>query len=203
VLRLATSLLMLEAQESGSWDSIHIVEVHENKASKPRSAHYKLTSTVLLHLIPSKSQGKLDLDLSGSLTRQQEQDAVLDTSGGAGEIGAHIENLGKLVEEVETRLRGSLQVMSLSKPTHQVRKFTLASRATLSTICEAFNRLENWTSNESCKKRFVASFSSVAACPPNELLPEASNLHPTKNNVARGNSQWLVPRRVRVGFLVP
>lgn len=38
----------------GCWDSIHVVEVQE-KGSSGRSAHYKLTSTVMLWLQTSKA----------------------------------------------------------------------------------------------------------------------------------------------------
>lgn len=49
----------------GSWDSIHVVEVQE----KGRSAHYKLTSTIMLYMeTVGASHG--NINLSGSLTRQ-------------------------------------------------------------------------------------------------------------------------------------
>ena len=49
----------------GCWDSIHVVEVQE----KGRSAHYKLTSTVMLWLQTIK-EGSGTMNLGGSLTRQ-------------------------------------------------------------------------------------------------------------------------------------
>lgn len=70
---------------SGAWDSIHVFEASE----RGRSAHYKLTSTVMLQLVskgltPSASAGAAkvggggegkqatteNVDLSGSMTRQ-------------------------------------------------------------------------------------------------------------------------------------
>ena len=51
----------------GCWDSIHVVEVQEK--SSGRSAHYKLTSTVMLWLQTNK-QGSGTMNLGGSLTRQ-------------------------------------------------------------------------------------------------------------------------------------
>lgn len=43
----------------GCWDSIHVVEVQE-KGSSGRSAHYKLTSTVMLWLQTSKASSGRD-----------------------------------------------------------------------------------------------------------------------------------------------
>lgn len=73
----------------GCWDSIHVVEVQEKPSA--RSAHYKLTSTVMLWLQTTK-QGSGTMNLGGSLTRQQESDSLIsDTS-------PHIANIGKMVE---------------------------------------------------------------------------------------------------------
>ncbi|KAF4801412.1 F-actin-capping protein subunit beta [Turdus rufiventris] len=52
----------------GCWDSIHVVEVQEK--SSGRTAHYKLTSTVMLWLQTNKT-GSGTMNLGGSLTRQQ------------------------------------------------------------------------------------------------------------------------------------
>ena len=49
----------------GCWDSIHVVEVLE----KGRTAHYKLTSTVMLWLQTIKAASGT-MNLGGSLTRQ-------------------------------------------------------------------------------------------------------------------------------------
>uniref|UniRef100_A0A8V0Z831 F-actin-capping protein subunit beta n=1 Tax=Gallus gallus TaxID=9031 RepID=A0A8V0Z831_CHICK len=51
----------------GCWDSIHVVEVQEK--SSGRTAHYKLTSTVMLWLQTNKT-GSGTMNLGGSLTRQ-------------------------------------------------------------------------------------------------------------------------------------
>lgn len=71
-------------EPSGSWDSIHVFET----AERGRQAHYKLTSTVMLHLITrrgsdsdnskvsadkkgsEKWKREGELSLSGSMTRQ-------------------------------------------------------------------------------------------------------------------------------------
>lgn len=46
----------------GCWDSIHVVEVQE-KGSSGRSAHYKLTSTVMLWLQTSKASSGTNIFL--------------------------------------------------------------------------------------------------------------------------------------------
>lgn len=60
-------------EPSGSWDSIHVFEASE----RGRQAHYKLTSTVMLHMVGGKTSKDADgkgssgsVDLSGSMTRQ-------------------------------------------------------------------------------------------------------------------------------------
>jgi hypothetical protein len=52
--------------KQGCWDSIHVVEVRNESASK---AVYKLTTTIMLSMSVDKSVVG-DTNLSGSLTRQ-------------------------------------------------------------------------------------------------------------------------------------
>jgi len=52
--------------QQGSWDSINVVEVTEESASK---ANYKLTTTIILHMGVDKLEVGTTT-LSGSLTRQ-------------------------------------------------------------------------------------------------------------------------------------
>ena len=66
----------------GAWDSIHVMEVSDSG----RSAHYKLTSTVMLSLI-TENQATGKVNLAGSLTRQEERDAPLN------EANTHIVSL--------------------------------------------------------------------------------------------------------------
>ncbi|KAK7032276.1 F-actin-capping protein subunit beta [Paramarasmius palmivorus] len=116
-------------EPSGSWDSIHVFET----AERGRQAHYKLTSTIMLQLVTKKgSEGegdandkKLDsngdkkpldgwkrdgeVTLSGSMTRQTEQDWPLhDTS-------SHIINTGRMIEEMEIKMRNLLQEVYFGK----------------------------------------------------------------------------------------
>ncbi|KAF9267974.1 F-actin capping protein, beta subunit [Marasmius fiardii PR-910] len=114
-------------EPSGSWDSIHVFETSE----RGRQAHYKLTSTIMLQLVTKKGSGGGENDdngknvgekkgsegwkrdgevtLSGSMTRQAEQDWPLqDTS-------SHITNTGKMIEEMEIKMRNLLQEVYFGK----------------------------------------------------------------------------------------
>lgn len=90
----------------GCWDSIHVVEVQEK--SSGRSAHYKLTSTAMLWLQTDKA-GSGRMHLGGSLTRQQETDANVSDSN------PHIANIGRLVEEMENKIRSTMNNIYFGK----------------------------------------------------------------------------------------
>jgi capping protein beta len=120
-------------EPSGSWDSIHVFET----AERGRQARYKLTSTVMLQLVTQRTEKAEDIgghgwksagevNLSGSMTRQvnhrflnhlsasfltvgvfvaskTEQDWPLQDSS------SHITNTGKMIEEMEIKMRNLLQ----------------------------------------------------------------------------------------------
>lgn len=95
---------------SGVWDSIHVFEAIE----RGRTTHYKLTSTVILSLATgsegSNASSSLgELDLSGNMTRQVEQDLPVDTDE------SHIANVGRLVEDMELKMRNLLQEVYFGK----------------------------------------------------------------------------------------
>ncbi|XP_054769009.1 F-actin-capping protein subunit beta-like [Lytechinus pictus] len=90
----------------GCWDSIHVVEVMIK--AQGRNAHYKLTSTVMLWLQTTKS-GSGTVNLGGSLTRQTEQDQPL------GSGNSHIGNIGRMVEEMENKIRNTLNQIYFGK----------------------------------------------------------------------------------------
>jgi len=92
------------AELSGTWDSIHVVEV----AERGRQAHYKLTSTILLNLT-EQFQKPREMSLSGSLTRQGEHDAPIHDSA------SHVINIGRIVEEMENKMRNLLQEVYFGK----------------------------------------------------------------------------------------
>ena len=88
----------------GVWDSIHVFEASE----RGRLTNYRLTSTVILSL-SSSSSALGDLDLSGNMTRQVEQDLQVDGDEG------HIANIGRLVEDMELKMRNLLQEVYFGK----------------------------------------------------------------------------------------
>lgn len=90
----------------GCWDSIHVVEVQEK--SRGQNATYKLTSTVMLWLETNKDASGL-MKLGGSLTRQHEQDFTV------GDSTPHIANIGHMVEEMENKMRNTLNEIYFGK----------------------------------------------------------------------------------------
>ncbi|KAL9595875.1 MAG: hypothetical protein Q9219_006180 [cf. Caloplaca sp. 3 TL-2023] len=93
-----------KGRSEGGWDSIHVFEAID----RARTAHYKLTSTVILHLSTvNEALGKMDL--SGNMTRQIEQDMPIQGDG------SHIINVGKLVEDMELKMRNLLQEVYFGK----------------------------------------------------------------------------------------
>lgn len=82
----------------GVWDSIHVFEAID----RARTAHYQLTSTVILHLSMG-DDGLGEMDLSGNMTRQVELDLPVENDA------SHIANLGKMIEDMEFKLRNLLR----------------------------------------------------------------------------------------------
>ncbi|KAI9828687.1 MAG: F-actin-capping protein subunit beta [Thelocarpon impressellum] len=76
-------------KSKGVWDSIHVFEA----VDRARTAHYKLTSTVILHL-STAAESLGDMDLSGNMTRQIEQDMAVEDDK------SHIVNIGRVGEVV-------------------------------------------------------------------------------------------------------
>jgi len=69
-----------------------------------RTCHYKLTSTVILNMV-SGGEDLGEMDLSGNMTRQVESDMTVDNAD-----RDHISNIGKLVEEMELKMRNLLRM---------------------------------------------------------------------------------------------
>ncbi|KAI7816438.1 F-actin-capping protein subunit beta [Gamsiella multidivaricata] len=88
----------------GAWDSIHVFDVQE----KGRNAHYQLTSTVMLYMVTNKPELG-HMNLSGSMTRQAEQDSLVD------DPSMHIANIGRMVEEMEIKMRHLLKDVYFGK----------------------------------------------------------------------------------------
>lgn len=100
-----------KGEEAAGWDSIHVIEVDERKG---KTSHYKLTSTVILHL-GRENAAVGELSLAGSLTRQVESDLVVESIGAQGKDGGHVCNLGRLVEDMEGKMRNQLQEVYFGK----------------------------------------------------------------------------------------
>eukprot|EP01041_Mallomonas_annulata_P001265 gene1265-2446_t len=94
--------------KTGSWDSIHVVEVHEESANK---ATYKLTTTVMLSTQVEKVEVG-DTNLSGSLTRQIEINSVVN------EVKTHVANIGRMIEDMESDMRNHLNELYIGKTRH-------------------------------------------------------------------------------------
>jgi len=88
----------------GTWDSIHVIEVTE----KGKKAKYKLTSTIMLSMTTTNAQLG-EFSLAGSLTRQAESDGDLDASN------THISNMGRMIEDMEFKLRNALDQIYFGK----------------------------------------------------------------------------------------
>eukprot|EP01096_Ripella_sp_DP13-Kostka_P003664 TRINITY_DN154_c0_g1_i1.p2 TRINITY_DN154_c0_g1~~TRINITY_DN154_c0_g1_i1.p2 ORF type:complete len:293 (-),score=153.64 TRINITY_DN154_c0_g1_i1:102-920(-) len=86
----------------GTWDSIHVVEVSDDK----KNAHYKLTSTVML-TIETETEQTGRVNLSGNLTRQAEGSFPLD----ARDAQPHVCNIGRMVENMENKLRSTIEIV--------------------------------------------------------------------------------------------
>jgi len=88
----------------GAWDSIHVVEVKDNRDR----AKYKLTSTIMLTIDTSTDQTG-SVSLAGSLTRQSEKEGLVNTEN------THISYIGRLIEDAENKMRESLDAIYFAK----------------------------------------------------------------------------------------
>eukprot|EP01103_Thecamoeba_quadrilineata_P000524 TRINITY_DN10456_c0_g1_i1.p1 TRINITY_DN10456_c0_g1~~TRINITY_DN10456_c0_g1_i1.p1 ORF type:complete len:273 (+),score=57.15 TRINITY_DN10456_c0_g1_i1:48-866(+) len=88
----------------GTWDSIHVVDV----ADKKTKAQYKLTSTVMLSL-ETQTEQTGQVSLSGNLTRQDEKEFPVN------EANPHLINIGRMVEDMEIRLRNTIETIYFGK----------------------------------------------------------------------------------------
>ncbi|KAF2498166.1 F-actin capping protein beta subunit [Lophium mytilinum] len=101
-------------KSNGSWDSIHVFDAQD----RARTAHYKLTSTVILSL-GNEAENLGTMDLSGNMVRQVEQDMAVEDDG------SHVANIGKacgpiretrfMVEDMELKMRNLLQEVYFGK----------------------------------------------------------------------------------------
>ncbi|KAL2519852.1 putative F-actin-capping protein subunit beta [Forsythia ovata] len=93
--------------QEGAWDAIHVIEVRQEE----EIAHYSLTSTVMLSLT-TNDESSGTFNLSGSIRRQMNMD--LPVSEG------HLCNMGRMIEEMESKLRNSLDQVYFGKTKEMV-----------------------------------------------------------------------------------
>ncbi|KPI36702.1 F-actin-capping protein subunit beta [Cyphellophora attinorum] len=106
-----------------AWDSVHVFEVDERSArgggaASRGTSHYKLTSTVILHLqsgLEGSSTSGDGLQLAGSMTRQVEADLAVESIGQLQKDGGHVVNIGRMVEDMEGKMRNLLQEVYFGK----------------------------------------------------------------------------------------
>lgn len=99
----------------GNWDSIHVVEI----TPQGKKASYKVTSTVMLTMMTEKGNAGSVL-ISGSLTRQAKE-SVMEASSD----DDHVINMGKIIEDIEIKLRGEIEGVYIQKTreiTNNIRK---------------------------------------------------------------------------------
>jgi len=92
--------------ESGWWDSIHVFEVVEN--NKKGHFEYKLTTTVMVSM-GVKGSNIGEVDLSGSMTQQDTKVLAVNDNQ------PHMANLGKMLEDMELKIRNSIEGIYIQK----------------------------------------------------------------------------------------
>ncbi|GMH01010.1 hypothetical protein Nepgr_002849 [Nepenthes gracilis] len=92
----------------GEWDAIHVIEVGPEEDG---TSHYCLTSTVMLSLT-TDNESCGTFSLSGSIRRQMNMD--LSVAEG------HLCNMGRMIEEMESKLRYSLDQVYFGKTREMV-----------------------------------------------------------------------------------
>jgi len=111
----------------GTWDSIHVFEVEDKGAT----ADYKLTSTVML-IIETEDDKIGSISLSGSMTRQESRE-----SQPTNKEKTHINNVGSFIEDVESKMRGSLNTIYFGKTKDIVNDLRVAKGVALAAKAKA------------------------------------------------------------------
>lgn len=92
--------------QQGAWEAIHVIEVGPEEHD---IAHYRLTSTVMLSLTTDTSG---TFNLSGSIRRQMSENLPV--------ADGHLCNMGKMIEEMEGKLRNSVEQVYFGKTREMV-----------------------------------------------------------------------------------
>lgn len=106
--------LSSDFEADACWDSVHVIAV---RASGERTdvAHYRTISTALLWLrtgcaTASPSASRPRVHLAGTLMKDAECDGALDLG-----LTSHVVHLGHLIEDMENRMRSSLDAIYFGK----------------------------------------------------------------------------------------
>ncbi|KAG8633367.1 probable F-actin-capping protein subunit beta [Manihot esculenta] len=94
--------------QEGAWDAIHVIEVGPEEE---KAVHYCLTSTVMLSLT-TNDESSGTFSLSGSIRRQMNMDLAI--------ADGHLCNMGRIIEEMEGRLRNTLDQVYFGKTKEMV-----------------------------------------------------------------------------------
>ena len=163
-------------------------------AERGRQAHYKLTSTIMLQMVdrsassrsnkedvvksktlsaaPEQNDAKREgeVTLSGSMTRQTEQDFPLQDQT------SHITNTGKMIEEMEIKMRNLLQEVCVRPQACTARtntllvaasfpcRFTSARLVMLSSTCALWMTWRRPEDSENYRRSWWASSSGDEYC---------------------------------------
>ncbi|XP_042018998.1 probable F-actin-capping protein subunit beta isoform X2 [Salvia splendens] len=114
--------------EEGSWEAIHVIEVVPLDEA---TARYCLTSSVMLSLTTNdESSGAFNL--SGSIRRQMNMDIPVDEG--------HLCNMGRMVEEMESKLRYSLDQVYFGKTKEMICTLRPPSELVQTSLPEQINK---------------------------------------------------------------
>ncbi|KAH0976368.1 hypothetical protein GBA52_026087 [Prunus armeniaca] len=94
--------------QEGAWDAIHVIEVGPEEEG---TSHYRLTSTVMLSLT-TDNESSGTFNLSGSIRRQMNMHLSVQEG--------HLCNMGRMIEEMESKLRNSLDQVYFGKTKEMV-----------------------------------------------------------------------------------
>lgn len=97
-------VLLRKSEGRALWNSIHVFEA----MTVGRKCNYRLTSTIILSVYADDAISD-KLHIEGSLTRQSQQEAVVESPT------VHISNIGKIVEDMELKMRALLQEVYFGK----------------------------------------------------------------------------------------
>ncbi|OAY58541.1 probable F-actin-capping protein subunit beta [Manihot esculenta] len=94
--------------QEGAWEAIHVIQVGPEEEG---TAHYCLTSTIMLSLT-TNDESSGTFSLSGSIRRQMNMDLAI--------ADGHLCNMGRMIEEMEGKLRNSLDQVYFGKTKEMV-----------------------------------------------------------------------------------